>query len=220
MRPGVPFCMIRNRQQTMAESPTHVLPLQEAVRAVEQHAVKLPPTKPELIELLQSGGRILAEPIAADRDFPPFPRAARDGYAVRAADAQRIPAKLKITGEIRAGAAPESTARSLREGEAIAIMTGARAELHRSVSAGENIVPAGAEARAGEVLLQAGARLTPAAIGVAASVGRKQVRVYARPSIAVLSTGDEVVEVAAQPGPTQIRNSNSYSLAAQIRIAG
>ncbi len=224
----------------MAESPTHVLPLQEAVRAVEQHAVKLPPTKPELIELLQSGGRILAEPIAADRDFPPFPRAARDGYAVRAADAQRIPAKLKITGEIRAGAAPESTARSLREGEAIAIMTGApapsgadavimvehtarngeRVELHRSVSAGENIVPAGAEARAGEVLLQAGARLTPAAIGVAASVGRKQVRVYARPSIAVLSTGDEVVEVAAQPGPTQIRNSNSYSLAAQIRIAG
>jgi molybdopterin molybdotransferase len=224
----------------MAEPHTGVLPLQEAVRAVEQNAVELQPTKPELIDLLQCGGRILAEPIAADRDFPPFPRAARDGYALRAADAQRIPAKLKITGEIRAGASPESAAQTLRKGEAIAIMTGAPApggadavimvehtardgegvELHRSVSAGENIVPAGAEARAGEVLLQAGARLTPAAIGVAASVGRKQVRVYARPRVAVLSTGDEVVDVAAQPGPTQIRNSNSYSLAAQIRIAG
>jgi len=224
----------------MAESHTHVLPLQEAIRAVEQHAVKLQPTKSELVDLLQSGGRILAEPIAADRDFPPFRRVARDGYALRAADAQKIPAKLKITGEIRAGASPESAAQPLREGEAIAIMTGApaprgadavimvehtaregdRVELHRTVSAGENIVPTGAEARAGEVLLQAGTRLTPAAIGVAGSVGCKQVRVYACPRVAVLSTGDEVVDVAAQPGPTQIRNSNSYSLAAQIQIAG
>ena len=85
------------------------------------------------------------------------------------------------------------------------------------VHAGENVVPRGAEARAGAVLLERGMRLNDAAIALAASVGKSRLQVYKRPRVAVLTTGDEIVEVDASPGPTQIRNSNSYSLAVQIR---
>jgi molybdopterin molybdotransferase len=92
--------------------------------------------------------------------------------------------------------------------------------LQRAVAAGENVVPKGAEARKGDVLLKKGTKLTPAALAVAASAGKSELKVYERPKIAILSTGDELVEVGQQPAPTQIRNSNSYSLAAQITAAG
>ena len=93
-------------------------------------------------------------------------------------------------------------------------------EIARSVAAGENIVPAGSEAKRGERLLAEGARIGYAEIAVAAAVGRSRLLVYGKPRIAVLSTGDEVVDVDVPPGPNQIRNSNSYSLAAQIQAAG
>jgi molybdopterin molybdotransferase len=183
---------------------------------------------------------VLAQPVIADRDQPPFPRATRDGYAVRAADLARLPAILQVIAEIKAGASAATLPPTLDGGQAAAIMTGAPAPvgadavvmvehtsrqggevtITRAVKAGENIVPAGAEARGGEVLLISGTRLGPAAIAVAASVGCDVLPVYHRPKVAVLSTGDEVVPVSAQPGPAQIRNSNSHSLAAQLTLAG
>ena len=214
-----------------------VLTFEEARHVVEEHALQLRPRGRELLGLIDAAGRILAEPIHADRDFPPFRRAARDGFAVWSADVQDLPATLEVVGEIRAGAAhiPE-----LGPGQAVAIMTGAaapdgsdaivmveytsrtgdRVHVTKGISAGENIVPAGSEARRGDRLLEAGTRLRYAEIAVAASVGRSRLLVHSKPRVAVLSTGDEVVDVDVPPGPSQIRNSNSYSLATQIQAAG
>jgi molybdopterin molybdotransferase len=192
----------------------------------------------ETVDLLYASGRVLAEPIAADRDIPPFPRSTRDGYAVRSADLATLPANLKVIGEIKAGT-PELPA-TLNHGQAFSIMTGAplpqsadavvmveytsqqgdSVEITRTVTPGENIVAQGAEAKGGSRLLDRGTRLTPAAIALAASVGRSRLRVFVRPRVAVLTTGDEIVALDAKLGPTQIRNSNSYSLAAQIQQAG
>jgi molybdopterin molybdotransferase len=240
----------------MSSSPTssvpasaRVLPFEEARHVVEQHAQNISFGEPEAVQLLQGLGRILAEEIAADRDFPPFARATRDGYAVRAADIKKVPARLDVIGELKAGDSPERYAVGC--GQAIAIMTGAplpsRAEavvmvehtsavdqdasshtsqsptfieVHRSVNPGDNFVPRGAEARAGQPLLKRGHRLDHAAIAIAASVGKSHLQVFRKPQVAVLSTGDELVDINATPGPTQIRNSNSYSLAAQIHNAG
>ncbi len=217
-----------------------VLSFEEARHVVEEHAGKLSAPGKEQLELLAAAGRVLAEPVHADRDFPPFPRAARDGYAVRAADLIQLPAELDVVAEIRAGAAPEELPERLAAKQAAAIMTGAacppgadavvmveysrrheeRVEITRAVQPGENIVPAGSEAKKDQLLLSPGTRLDEAAIAVAASVGKSQLQVYRKRGIAVLATGDEVVEVETKPGPNQIRNSNSYSLAAQVQAIG
>ena len=222
----------------MSASP-QILTFEAARHLVEEHARTLRPRGRELLSLLEAAGRVLAEPIHADRDIPPFPRATRDGYAVKAADVQTLPVRLELIGEIRAGAAIGELA-PLASGQAAAIMTGApvpagadavlmiehtsrdgsRIEITKTVSEGENIVPAGVEGRKGALLLEAGTKLGYAAIGVAAAVGRSRVLVHAKPKVAVLSTGDEVVDVDIPPAPHQIRNSNSYSLAAQIHAAG
>jgi molybdopterin molybdotransferase len=223
----------------MAAEAADFLSFEDARRMVEEYASLLRPRGRELLGLVDASGRVLAEPIHADRDFPPFPRAARDGYAVRAADLEGLPANLEVVGEIKAGTAP-SQIPEITPGKAAAIMTGAaapagcdavvmveytsrageRVEIARRVAAGENIVPAGSEAKRGERLLSAGARISYAEIAVAAAVGRSRLLVYAKPRVAVLSTGDEVVDVDIPPGPNQIRNSNTYSLAAQIQAAG
>ncbi len=215
-----------------------ILSFPDARRCVEQAAAKVHPPETELCELLLCGGRVLAETVLADRDFPPFPRATRDGYAVRFSDVARLPARLKLIGEIRAGGPPQSF--ELKPGDCVEIMTGApvpatadavvmvedtsregnTVEVRRSIAFGENVVPRGAEGKNGEPLLRSGARLTPAAIAVAGSCGRHELRVFRRPQVAILSTGDELVDIAAEPGPNQIRNSNSYSLAAQVHAAG
>lgn len=216
-----------------------VLSFEEARHVVEQHAAQLTPVGKESLELLDSCGRVLAEPISADRNFPPFRRVARDGYAVIASDLSHLPATLNVIGEIRAGV-PANSLPSLVSGQAAAIMTGAPAptgadavvmveytshdgdqvEIAKSVASGENIVEIGSEAKRGELLLSAGMRMDQTAIAVAASVGKTRLAVYEKPKVAVLSTGDEIVDIDLQPGPTQIRNSNSYSLAAQILAAG
>ncbi len=218
--------------------PPLILSFLDARASVEEIAAQVPTPEPELFDLLAAPGRILAESVIADRDFPPFPRATRDGYAVRAADLAKFPAVLRVVGEIRAGGPVQET--TTRERECAEIMTGApvpssadavvmveytsragdTVEIKRGVSAGENIVPAGAEAKRGETLLGPGTRLTAAAIAVAGSCGRHQLHVYKRPKVAILSTGDELVDVAAQPAANQIRNSNSYSLAAQVQGVG
>jgi molybdopterin molybdotransferase len=220
--------------------PSVVLSFEDARHVVEEQAAKLSATGTEKLDLLRASARVLAEPIHADREFPPFPRAARDGYAVRASDLRRLPARLEVIAEIKAGAAPEELPESVKSGQAAAIMTGAPAphgtdavvmveytkrkqdqvEISQGVRAGDNIVAAGSEAGKGDLLLAPGTRLTEAAIAIAASVGKPQVQVYTRPKVAVLSTGDEVVPIDSEPGPYQIRNSNSYSLAAQILASG
>jgi molybdopterin molybdotransferase len=229
-----------------------VLSFEEARNLVEQHAVGVSPGEVETVDLLAGLGRVLAEGIVADRDFPPFDRATRDGYAVRAADLAKIPARLEVVGEVKAGDWPEPGVPSLGPGQAVGIMTGAPlpagadavvmvehtsaiheaaeksvgklvdklVEVRRSVVVGENFVKRGAEARAGQLLLDRGRRLDHAGIAIAASVGKSRVQVFRKPRVAVLSTGDEVVEIDATPGPAQIRNSNSYSLAAQVQNAG
>ena len=215
-----------------------ILSFAEARQQVERAAAALSRPDVERLELLVCAGRVIAEDVTADRDFPPFPRATRDGYALRAADLANCPARLRVVGEIRAGGPAQAI--HIAAGQAAEIMTGAPAPpgadaivmveytsrdanevvVQRPVAAGDNIVPAGAEARAGDVLLCPGMRLSPAALSLAASVGRTHLMVYRRPRVAILSTGDELVDVAAAPAPNQIRNSNSYALAAQVEAAG
>ena len=192
------------------------------------------------MDLLAASGRVLAESVKADRNLPPFPRSTRDGYAVRSADVARIPASLEVIAEIRAGERLENIPKQIGPGESASIMTGAPVpdgadavvmveyttqqgsgvEISRSVTSGENIVPCGAEGKQGSVLIARGKRLDAPAIALAASAGESRLEVYKRPRVAVLTTGDEIVAIDVTPGPTEIRNSNSYSLAVQIRNAG
>jgi molybdopterin molybdotransferase len=221
------------------DSPS-VLSFEEARRVVEDQARRIAARGTEAVDLLSAAGRVLAEPVAADRDIPPFPRSTRDGYAVRSGDLSQLPATMEVIGEIKAGENPDLLPASVGPGTAVSIMTGApvpavadavvmveytsrlgqRVEFTRGVVSGENIVPRGAEARQGGLLVDRGVRLNDAAIALAASVGKSRLDVYKRPRISVLTTGDEIVDVGATPGPTQIRNSNSYSLASQILAAG
>jgi len=213
-----------------------VPPFEQAYEAVLRYCQDQKPAGKETVSLDQSLGRVLAEPLIADRDFPPFPRATRDGYAVRAADV-KTGASLRVVGQVKAGSGYSG---EVRAGQAVEIMTGApvpagadavvmveytsrrndQVEIGRSCAAGENIVPAGAEAQSGRQMLPVGARLGFAQIAAAASTGNVQLQVFRKPRVAILSTGDEIVEASRQPGPHQIRNSNSHSLAAQVVAAG
>ncbi len=220
-----------------------VLSFEDARRVVERQAALVRASVDsavESVELLAAAGCVSAQPVVADRDLPPFPRSTRDGYAVRSADLSQLPAMLEVIGEIRAGELLEKIPRTIGGGQAASIMTGApvpagadavvmveyssprgkQVEITRGVMTGENIVARGAEAREGAMLFDRGLRLNAAAVALAASVGRSRLKVYNRPRVAVLTTGDEIVDVGVTPGPTQIRNSNSYSLAAQIENAG
>jgi molybdopterin molybdotransferase len=217
-----------------------ILSFEDARHLVEEHAALVHPSKTEPVALTSAAGRVLAIPVLADRELPPFARSTRDGYAVRSTDLSRLPAVLESIGEIKAGEVPDKIPAHIGAGQCVSIMTGApvpsgadavvmveytsqnelSVQVTRSVAAGENIVPCGAEARRGSILVERGVRLNDAAVALAASAGQSQLQVYRRPSVAVLTTGDEIVDVAASPGPTQIRNSNSYSLAVQIRNAG
>ncbi|HVT98134.1 MAG TPA: gephyrin-like molybdotransferase Glp [Acidobacteriaceae bacterium] len=228
---------------TPEESPSIVLSYDHAASVVHRQAVRAreeASRKPnvEKVPLGEAAGRVLAEPVVADRDQPPFPRATRDGYACRLADLDA--GGLRVVGLLRAGEA--WTLGAIRPGEAVEIMTGAAVppgadcvvmvehvvsgEEHislaegREMTAGENIVPAGAEARAGDVVVPAGGRIGIAEVAAAAACGAAQLAVFGRPRVAILATGDELVELDRKPAPHQIRNSNSYSLAAQVRAAG
>jgi molybdopterin molybdotransferase len=217
-----------------------VLSFEDARRVVEEQAALVQAGAAESVDLLSASGRVLAEPVLADRDLPPFPRSTRDGYAVRSADLSQVPATLDVIGEIKAGEKLDKIPANVASRQTVSIMTGApvpagadavvmveytslrgkQVEVTRGVVHGENIVPRGAEAREGAVLIDRGVRLNEAAIALAASAGKSRLQVYNRPRVAVLTTGDEIVDIDAKPGPTQIRNSNSYSLAAQIQRAG
>jgi molybdopterin molybdotransferase len=200
-----------------------------------------PPTEAGVVEsvpLLSAAGRVLATGVRADRDLPPFPRSTRDGFACRAAEANTNQF-LFLAGHVRAGEMP---AGSLGTGEVWEIMTGApvpegadavfmvehaehssnfvRLTAPRTVEPGENIVPRGSEARAGDLLLPPGVRLGAAQIALAAQCGCSRLTVARRPRVAILSTGDELVPVDGIPGPSQIRNSNAPMLAALVSAGG
>jgi molybdopterin molybdotransferase len=198
------------------------------------------PREAQSVALLDAVGRVLASPLGADRDQPPFDRSTRDGFAVRAADMTQGATALRVVGSVRAGECWRGE--PLATGETIEIMTGApmpegadavvmvehalleegciQIDRERSVRPKENVVPRGAEARGGDTLLPAGRVLRAAEIAVAASCGRAQVEVFVQPKVAIVATGDELVELERQPEPWQIRNSNSYALAALVRGEG
>lgn len=191
----------------------------------------------EVVPLGEAWGRILAEDVAADRDYPPFNRSIRDGFAVRAEDIAAPPVELRLRGEIRAGG---NFAGAVAPGECVSIMTGAplpagadavvmveytesqgeRIIIQRGVRSGENVVQRGNEAHAGVGVLPRGRRLGAGELGLLATVGKSRVSVFARPVVAILPTGDEVVPVERQPEWYQIRNSNATSLSAQVSSAG
>lgn len=193
----------------------------------------------ETVDLKDAQLRVLAQEIRADRDYPPFDRAARDGFAVRAADCARPGATLRVIGEVPAGAAFRG---QVGAGECVQIMTGApvpegadavvmveqthagkdasTAVIDRVADAGMNFAPRGSEARKGDVLLAPAVRIGDAETAVAAQAGYARVSVYRKPRVAILSTGSEVVDVGARPGEFEIRNSNAASLGAQVAVAG
>jgi molybdopterin molybdotransferase len=181
-------------------------------------------------------GFVLAEEVKTDREYPPFNRSTRDGYAVRVSEIA-AGATLRCAAEIKAG---DTVTQPLAPRTCVQIMTGAAVppgadavvmiehtsrdgesvQFDRAAQSGQNIVPRGSEAKRGEPILSPGMRLGYAELALAAQVGATQLRCASKPRVAILSTGDEVVSVDQEPGAFQIRNSNSVSLAAQVRLVG
>jgi len=189
------------------------------------------------VEIEQAFGRILAEPVLADRDYPPFDRSTRDGFAVRSADALSPGAHLECLGELRAGGSFDAP---VLPGQCVEIMTGAGVPqgadavvmiehtkregrtitLERAAQKGDHIVPRGSEARMGTLLAAPKTRLGYAEMALAAQAGATRLGVFAAPRLAILSTGDEVVDARSKPGPLQVRNSNGISIEILARTAG
>ena len=213
--------------------PTLTFPeARETVLNRVREARQTPPL--EEVSLETAAGRVLAEDVAADRDVPAMSRSVRDGYAVRAID---LPGELQIIGEVRAG---ERFPGHVGNSQAVSIMTGApipvgadavvmiehstrtngHVRIDDSAEPRQFINPQGCEAAAGEVILHAGVRLDYTGIALLAAFGHARVKVYRVPEVAIIATGDEIVEVHEQPREFQIRNSNAYSLAAQVARAG
>ena len=199
------------------------------------------PLPPVSLELADAEGCVLAEDVTAAVSLPSFDNSSMDGYAVHAADtthsSERKPLTLEVTAEIAAG---DTGAYQLASGTAIKIMTGARmpagadavvpvewtdgggkrVEIYRPVAAGNAVRYVGGDATEGETLLTKGIRMRPMQIAVAASAGRKMIKVRPRPRVVVLSTGNELTEPGTPLVPGQIWDSNSYMLAAAAREAG
>jgi molybdopterin molybdotransferase len=206
----------------------------EAAALVAAYAAQLGRSRPsaERVDLGRAAGRVLAQPLFADRDQPSFARSTRDGFACRASEAS-VHLPLTIVGSTHAGEAP---AGPLPPGAAWEIMSGADAVAmiehvevvegrvrllpSRTVKPSENIVAQGAQARQGDSLLCAGTLLKPAQIALAAACGCATLDVFVRPRVAILATGDELVPVESSPAPGQIRNSNGPMLAALVAAAG
>jgi molybdopterin molybdotransferase len=203
---------------------------------IEQVGKRKVPCATAVVSVWEALGLVLAEEVKTDREYPPFDRSTRDGYAVRAKEVAPG-AKLKCVGEIKAG---DTVSEQLAAGTCVQIMTGAAVptgadavvmiehtqregdvvRFERAAQVGQNIVARGNEAAAGQTLLRPGMRLGYAELALAAQVGAAELKCTKKPRVAILSTGDEVVAVEEAPGPFQIRNSNSVSLVAQVRIAG
>ena len=191
------------------------------------------------VQLARAGGAVLAVDVIGDRDQPPFDRAAMDGFAVRSADVQGDHATLRIAGEVAAG---EVYAGVVAAGEAVAIMTGAPlpegadaiqmiercdvdegagvVKVEGPVTARRHVAPRGEDVRAGDVVAPAGRRVAGMTVGVLASVGATSVEVHRRARVAVIATGDELVDIGAEPAAGQIRDSNRHCLMALMQSVG
>lgn len=204
----------------------------EASRAA-MFAKLSPLARIETVSLEAAAGRTLAEPIAADRDQPPFSASAMDGYALAAIDE---PTQLRIVGEAAAG---RGLARALGPGEAARIFTGAplpqgadsiaiQEDVRRdgdilsapATPRGQHVRTQGLDFKRGDTLLAPGAYLDGVALSLAAAAGRAELKVHARPRIALFGTGDEIVQPGAAAGPHQIYDSVSYGLAALVESWG
>jgi len=205
-------------------------------KVIKQLTEKKAPRATEQVRVGDALGYVLAQEVKTDREYPPFNRATRDGYAVFAADV-KAGVTLKCTGEIKAG---DRVSKELWAETCVQIMTGAavpsgadavvmiehtvrdgeEVRFERAAVTGQNFVPRGSEARAGQTLLTPGMRLGYAELALAAQVGAAELQCAQKPRVAILSTGDEIVPVDSIPGRFQIRNSNSVSLASQVRLAG
>ena len=206
-------------------------------QALAQILGQITPLPPVDLPLADALGCVLAEDLFAPQAVPPFDNSSMDGFAVQAADLANIPATLPVQGDIPAGAL---SLPALTPGGALRIMTGApippgadavvpvedtgvSAEgvaFLQTVTPGENIRRAGEDVAAGSLVMTARSLLRPAEIGMAAVVGRASVRAHPRPRVAILSTGDELIEPGQPLLPGQIYNSNAYALAAQVVEAG
>lgn len=222
---------------TIAKSPATVLTVAQARERILQ---RIPVLDPEDVPLSAAHGRVLAEDVRSDRDVPPFANSAMDGYAVRAADvhtaSKSTPARLRVLGEIRAGAPPPG---AVQPQTALRIMTGAMmppganavvrvedtgerdgtVEVWTAVEEGTSVRSAGSDLHRGDPVATAGRVITPGLIGVLAAAGRVTVRCVRRPRVLVLTTGDELREPGEALGPGQITNTNRYALAAAVKEA-
>ena len=204
--------------------------------ALDRVLARIPVLEPETVPILESLGRVLAENVTADMSIPPLDNSAMDGYAVHGADVDKddpAPYRLRIVGQLAAGYV---SADEVVSGTAIRIMTGApipkgadtvvRFEdtqldgdhvlVERRVARGRNVRSAAEDVREGDVVLRQGMVLRPQEIGMMAAVGHSAVRVIRRPRVAILATGDELVDIESPVRPGNIRNSNGYSNAAQV----
>ncbi len=195
------------------------------------------PLAPEIVPFTQALGRVLCEPVTSTRTLPPADCSAMDGYAVRAADAARAGAALRVAYEVAAGG---QAPRALGPGEAARIFTGAplppgsdtvvrqedteaggdEVRVLVAVPRGEHVREAGEDVKAGDLVLAAGTRVGPAEVGMLAALGRTLVHVHRRPRVAVVSGGDELVEPHEEPTGGRIVSSNAYTVSAQCQEAG
>jgi len=195
------------------------------------------PLSSETVGLLEAQNRVLADSVAAKLTQPPFDSSAMDGYAVRASDVAKTPAAIAVIGESQAGRRHDGT---LGPGQAVRIFTGAplpqgadavviqedteragdRVTVRETAQPGANVRTAGGDFRQGETLLNPGRVLDAGAITLAAAAGHAELSVRRRPRVAILATGDELVEPGGAPGPDQIVSCNSYGLAALVARAG
>jgi len=220
----------------VAESPYPMLSVEDALAAVLAQAAPLPPVP---IAARAALGYILAEDVRASEPLPPFPASVKDGYAVVAADG---PGTYPLVGEVTAGRVADfvvtpgtvayvTTGAAMPPGADAVVMVEetekfwarngpAHIEIRARVKAGDDVRPVGVDVAAGELVLEAGTRLGPAEIGLLATAGVVEARVHPRPRVAVLSTGDELVEPGSLLGPGQIRDSNRAMLVAAIQAVG
>lgn len=226
----------------MGSAPGHVVDFEEAIAIVLEHArtaAAARARKRERVALLDAAGRVLATSVHADRDQPGFDRSTRDGFAVKSVDWGNG-SKLRVVGQVRAGEVWKSG--PVASGTAVEIMTGAAVPEganavvmvehvvrngdwltpadSRVLTSGENIVRRGSEALLGDEVFASGTRIGAAEIALAATCGCAELEVFARPQVAIVSTGDELVEVNEVPEAQQIRNSNSYAVSAMVKAAG
>jgi len=216
-------------------------PLLTVAQARERILDRLAALDSETVALPEARGRVLAEEVRSERDVPPFANSAMDGYAVRARDVAQAsaaqPVRLRVLGEIRAGAAPPG---SVQPQTALRIMTGAMVpdgsdavvrvedtaehdgtvDVRVPVAAGTSLRAAGSDLHRGDLLATAGRLVTPGLIGVLASAGRVAVQCVRQPRVLLLTTGDELREPGEALGPGQITNTNRYTLLAAVQDAG